>query len=166
MLTNCILLIIHLNHLISQNCEHSTQDSHIETMSTYVTKCWLHFVESYSHTFQQYMYLMITFYHKPSVMVVSVDFSLRINIIYFIFGWKIASLSCVQYYIYQQNFSTVVIKNIFRDINFTVKTFKSSYKVIHWLQCLFLKTYSNASWAEWNNLCIQSSSLPCCGICN
>jgi hypothetical protein len=101
------------------------------------------------------MYLMITFYHKPSVMVVSVNFSLRIDIICFIFGWKIYSLSCVQHCIYQQNFSTVVIKNIFRDINFTVKTFKSSYKVIYWLQCLFLKTYSNPSWVEWNNLCLQ-----------
>jgi hypothetical protein len=44
MLTNCIPLIIHLNNLISQNLQHSTQDSHIETISTHVTKCWLHFV--------------------------------------------------------------------------------------------------------------------------
>jgi hypothetical protein len=34
-----------LKHLISQMCQHSsTQASHIETISTYMTKCWLHLV--------------------------------------------------------------------------------------------------------------------------
>jgi hypothetical protein len=80
--------------------------------------------ELYSRSFRRYPYLIITFYHKPSVVVVSVGFSLRIKIISFIFGWKIYNLPCVQQCICQQNFSTAVIKNIFRDINFTVITFK------------------------------------------